>query len=72
MSRLRQQTVERDSAGLMSEQERREKQAAAKQTFVAKHIEEAPVTRPLIFHEPLTNESSASADSRARQRGTHE
>ena len=38
MSRLRQQTVERDSAGLMSEQERREKQAAAKQTFVAKHI----------------------------------
>ncbi len=39
--------------------ERREKQAAAKQTFVAKHIEEAPVTRPLIFHKPLTNEPSA-------------
>ena len=37
-----------------------------RQTFVAKHIEEAPVTRPLIFHEPLTNEPSASADSRAR------
>ena len=50
----------------------KEKQAAAKQTFVAKHIEEAPVTRPLIFHEPLTNEPSASADSGARQRGGHE
>jgi len=30
------------------------------------------VTRPLIFHEPLTNEPSASADSGARQRGGHE
>ena len=30
------------------------------------------MTRPLIFHEPLTNESSASADSGARQRGGHE
>ncbi|MBS6266243.1 MAG: hypothetical protein KH611_10710, partial [Clostridium sp.] len=38
----------------MSEGERREKQAAAKQTFV--------------FHKRLTNEPSASADSRARQR----
>ena len=34
--------------------ERREKQAAAQQTFVAKHVEEAPVTRPLTFHKPLT------------------
>ena len=33
-----------------------EKQAAAQQTFVAKHVEEAPVTRPLTFHKPLTNE----------------
>jgi len=38
----------------MSEGERREKQAAAKQTFV--------------FHKRLTNEPSAPADSRARQR----
>ena len=30
------------------------------------------MTRPLIFHEPLTNEPSASADSGARQRGGHE
>lgn len=30
------------------------------------------MTRPLIFHEPLTNEPSASADSGARQRGVHE
>jgi len=36
--------------------ERREKQASAQQTFVAKHVEEAPVTRPLTFHKPLTNE----------------
>ena len=32
----------------------KEKQAAAQQTFVAKHVEEAPVTRPLTFHKPLT------------------
>ena len=50
----------------------KEKEAAAQQTFVAKHVEEAPVTRPLTFHKPLTNEPSASADSRARQRGVHE
>ena len=38
--------------------ERREKQAAAQQTFV--------------FHKPLTNESPAKAGSRARMRGIRE
>jgi len=38
--------------------ERREKQAAAQQTFV--------------FHKPLTNESPAKAGSKARMRGIRE
>ena len=51
---------------------RREKQAAAKQTFVAEHVEEAPVARPMAFHEPLTKVPPATAGSRARQRGEPE
>ena len=47
--------------------ERSEKQAAAQQTFVAMHIEEAPVTRPLIFLGPLTKVQPANAGSRARK-----
>ena len=40
--------------------------------FFAKHIEEAPVARPLIFHKPLMNEPPAIAGSRARKCGARE
>ena len=36
-------------------------------TIVAMHIEEAPVTRPLIFLGPLTKVQPANAGSRARK-----
>ena len=47
----------------------KEKQATPQVAFVARHVEEAPVARPLIFLGPLTNGRPAIAGSRARKRG---